>query len=347
MKKLVLIISFILCGIIVVAQEVNMDYYIHLKITPGTKVYVEVICPEPNTPIKIVDGSSDTTIYINPSKKKNNSSKNVFEIIDVCNNGNDNLINSKEETADYYIYGDVIAYRCYNHPNVKEIIVEHNPILEWLIIDVTSITSLDISKNQNLWKLQCNNNPITFLDISNNQKLKSLCLHGNKFTTDAMDKIMCDLTDRTSQGDTYYDNPEDVGCGMIELIQGTNDPNYSTFLKTNVQNALNKNWKIVDVKNNTLSIQTTGTYDCSSSIENVAEAMELNVFPNPASDILNISCNEIIKAVSLINILGQEMYYQNIDVSTAQINIANYLSGNYILKIETLENVIIKNIILH
>lgn len=347
MKKFSFILGLILCCTFAQAQEVNMDNYIHLKITPGTTLYFNVLCLKNHTPVKVVNGDRDTIMYFDyiyggGSKKSLNENNKSYKF---------DIAKSEEELTDFYLYGDIAYFRCFEQPNVKEINIEHDSVLEWLIIANTSIKSLDISKNQNLWMLQCYNNQLTSLDISNNPKLRALYVYGNKFTAETIDQIMCSFTDRTDKGDSfseYLNTSEDLGQGIFNVVYGVYDPNYDTFLKTNVQNALDKNWVMVTTSSKKwpMEIPATGTYDCNSGIESVAEQMELNVYPNPATDVLNISCNEKIKSISLTNILGQQLYYQKINQSNAQINTSKLTNGNYILKIETSDNVLIKNIVI-
>ncbi len=347
MKKIILLFSFILCGIITTAQEANMDYYIHLKITPNTTLYFTIYCFEDDTPIYIVNGDKDTTMYFPKLYLDKKSAKQFFNKKSVDLQVF-KIANVKNESVDFYIYGDVAYFRCQEQSNVQSINIKHNPILEWLSVQDTPISSLDVSNNPNLKVLLLCSNNLTSLNLSNNPKLKLLAVHGNPWTTEMLDQIMCSLTDRTGKGDTIdTQSPDDIGKGQLELISSPNDKNYNKFMQTNLANAINKNWVLVDYKLTEMPLQTNGDYDCSSGTEYVAEAMDLNVFPNPASDILNISCNEIIKSVNLINILGQEVYHQKGNQPNAQINTSKLTSGNYILKIETLENIITKSIIIN
>ena len=54
------------------------------------------------------------------------------------------------------------------------------PKLEKLYIYGNNLTSLDVSKNQELWLLNCSNNFLQSLDLSKNTKLKNLNCSGNK-----------------------------------------------------------------------------------------------------------------------------------------------------------------------
>ena len=56
-------------------------------------------------------------------------------------------------------------------------------------------------------------------------------------------------------------------------------------------------------------------------------------YPNPVSSVLNLKANEAISSVSIINILGQEVYSSSIDAMNATIDMSNYASGAYFVKV--------------
>lgn len=56
-------------------------------------------------------------------------------------------------------------------------------------------------------------------------------------------------------------------------------------------------------------------------------------YPNPVSSVLNLKANEAISSVSIINILGQEVYSSSIDALNATIDMSNYASGAYFVRV--------------
>jgi len=62
---------------------------------------------------------------------------------------------------------------------------------------------------------------------------------------------------------------------------------------------------------------------------------KINVFPNPAKDILNISSNEELKSITLYNNVGQEVYFNTNIQNNLSININKFECGIYFLKVET------------
>lgn len=58
----------------------------------------------------------------------------------------------------------------------------------------------------------------------------------------------------------------------------------------------------------------------------------LQVYPNPASDVLYLSAGKPIGTVSLYNLLGQEVMQMKMDDTSGEINISHLPVGTYILK---------------
>jgi len=60
---------------------------------------------------------------------------------------------------------------------------------------------------------------------------------------------------------------------------------------------------------------------------------KLNVFPNPSSGLLNISSNNEISNLAIYDILGKEVFSQNINNINSILNIENFINGVYFLKL--------------
>ena len=61
----------------------------------------------------------------------------------------------------------------------------------------------------------------------------------------------------------------------------------------------------------------------------------INIFPNPASDLLNFKVDELMEEVQLINNLGLVIYSSLINNYFFQISVLNIPTGNFIIKIKT------------
>ena len=74
----------------------------------------------------------------------------------------------------------------------------------------------------------------------------------------------------------------------------------------------------------------------SSSNQSIGTNMEENIsiFPNPTKNILNVESNVLIKEIELVNPLGQTLFKNNtINTYNYQINLENYPTGTYLIKV--------------
>lgn len=63
--------------------------------------------------------------------------------------------------------------------------------------------------------------------------------------------------------------------------------------------------------------------------------IEVNVYPNPTSDILKIDAEQQIQRIKLVNLVGQIIYESNVEAKSYQVNLNNVPDGIYILNLET------------
>lgn len=80
--------------------------------------------------------------------------------------------------------------------------------------------------------------------------------------------------------------------------------------------------------------QVSSLYANPALSNSVAEInnFKFNLYPNPASDILNIEFNEAIKSVEIYSLQGQKV----LETNQTEINISNLASGMYIVKVQDL-----------
>ncbi len=64
----------------------------------------------------------------------------------------------------------------------------------------------------------------------------------------------------------------------------------------------------------------------------------IEIYPNPAKSSVTIKSEDIITKIGLINSLGQSIYQQNTYNTMLNLNVEEYASGIYYLKLETKEN---------
>ena len=87
--------------------------------------------------------------------------------------------------------------------------------------------------------------------------------------------------------------------------------------------------------------------DGAFSVVNVKSSINLNneimVYPNPATDEINISSSEAVRNVMILNHAGQLVY----DGKSEKINVSNFNSGVYIIRIKTDNGITTKKLIIN
>jgi Flp pilus assembly pilin Flp len=71
----------------------------------------------------------------------------------------------------------------------------------------------------------------------------------------------------------------------------------------------------------------------------------ISIYPNPVNDILNIKAEETINAVSIVNILGQELHRTNVDALNTTIDLSGYGTGTYFVKVNFGDGMITRRIV--
>ncbi len=72
---------------------------------------------------------------------------------------------------------------------------------------------------------------------------------------------------------------------------------------------------------------------------------KLKVYPNPATDVVNVKSDEWINSVKVYNYAGQVIVNEEVNNMMYQLNTSQYQSGIYFFRIETDEGIISKKII--
>lgn len=88
------------------------------------------------------------------------------------------------------------------------------------------------------------------------------------------------------------------------------------------------------------------TYDITTvGIQEQDFNISLSVFPNPTSDLLNLSTCFITKGYSfqLIDLLGNQLEIQPIESNQSIISMISYNTGTYILNINSEDNKVLKS----
>ncbi len=76
------------------------------------------------------------------------------------------------------------------------------------------------------------------------------------------------------------------------------------------------------------------------------ESININIYPNPANNFVNIKAENTISNIRIYNYLGQQVIQVNKNTNIAKIDVSSLNSGVYILKIDTKEGSFMKKLII-
>lgn len=197
---------------------------------------------------------------------------------------------------------------CQNN-QLSSLNLNHNLLLEDLIIDDNNLTTIDISENIKLKGISCHNNNLTTIDFSQNPQLEGVDINNNYLTT-------IDLTQNSQLillniGNNQFDfldvsqNPflrylfcQNNNLTFLDVRNGNNE-NFTVFnAKDNpdltcifVDNAeySETNWTDVDPASTFVETQA----QCDALGFNEVFLKEINIFPNPAQNVLNIELPDL------------------------------------------------------
>ena len=62
------------------------------------------------------------------------------------------------------------------------------------------------------------------------------------------------------------------------------------------------------------------------------KSKDFKAYPNPVKDNLTLSADEVISSITITNILGQEIFTQNIDALSSTIDMSSFSKGTYFVK---------------
>jgi len=188
-----------------------------------------------------------------------------------------------------------------------------NTVLESLLCDGNLLTSLDVSNNLQLVQLWCDFNQITVLDLSANTALYELFCGQNNSLSNLNIKnganLMLEEFDVKNTPSLTCIQVDDEVAATEGLI-----PPYNVWLKDS--NAIYSE-------------------DCATASTTNFELTKISIFPNPVKDEFQIDLpNNEISKVEISNYLGQKVLTKKQN----SIDISNFNSGIYFVKISTINN---------
>ena len=216
-----------------------------------------------------------------------------------------------------------------------------------LYCQINSITSLDVSKNEDLTILQCGNNDLESLDISTNTALITLWCNNNNIEDLDVSKnteltslrlgtnkvISLDITANTALTELVCSNNTLTSL----YIANGNNTNFNTttsFINNSNLSCIEVDSQVYSDTNWANKKDDTASYseDCDNTLNiNEKFAITVQIYPNPTKSTLNISVLNQLQKVEIYSLLGKKVF-----VSTSNtVNIAHLPIGMYLAKITT------------
>jgi hypothetical protein len=87
--------------------------------------------------------------------------------------------------------------------------------------------------------------------------------------------------------------------------------------------------------------------DCTTGIDETNIDNKINVFPNPVTDYLNVKFEDIYPVkITVYKTVGETLLAQRQITGNTQINVSEYQTGVYFLKIETKDITVVKQFLI-
>jgi hypothetical protein len=166
---------------------------------------------------------------------------------------------------------------------------------------------------------------------------------GAKSATKKVSAILHDLNpvSLTSQNDTLYVNPakgkQYSWYKNGALLAGKNAA-YLAVTSSGNYHALMIDSNSCKNYTDTLAMQVTGLSESST--------FDVEIYPNPANNLLQFKANENITEVAMYNTSGALVYQQK-DAAINQCNLTELPDGLYLIQLKTRQSSLVKRIVIH
>ena len=203
--------------------------------------------------------------------------------------------------------------------NLKTLNLYYNYELKHLYYNTSNLKTLYVSG--------CSKLDIGVLNVlKNSKKLTKISVGSMGWDACTLDEIYRNLYSPAPSGAQIY----------VEDICEPN--NFNDYDGSNKTIATNKGWKVMLEYNCGAEKQLTGDGGgCTTGISQAEAAKFISVFPNPATDVVNITLVPNLNAESLqvIDFTGKTVFTMPVSPSKSeyQINVSNYSKGVYLIRV--------------
>ncbi|MPL70095.1 hypothetical protein SDC9_15846 [bioreactor metagenome] len=344
-------------------SQVNMERFIEFKCNVGANFSVNLAADSSNTKAIIKNGMYEKIVNIqiglfsSPSYNLNTRDTiiriygNVTKIDFRCSDGfiRDFNIDSNSYLTQIWAYNLVYKNVSFNNSNNLEVLylqysriesIDFRNLENLIYLGVPGneeLTKLDLRELTRLKILMFQNTGVSDININGLNELRDIDCYNTNLSTMGYDSLFCALPECS-----------DSLSGMIVVIYDSTYSDFPTYMSSNSQNLISKNWFPTD-RNYQLMPPTNGTFDCSSIwIDDVElDFVEAKVYPNPAIDYLCIETKEVVQRLEVYDALGKRVISKTPNQNNFSLDISNLEKGIYILKLQTNEGIgsykIVKN----
>ena len=229
--------------------------------------------------------------------------------------------------------------------------LNENKLLEYVRLYKTGFTSLDLRPLSNLKTLDLYYNYELKYLYYNTSNLKTLYVSGcSKLNIGVLNvlknsKKLTEISvgsmgwDACTLDEIYRNLYSPAPSGAQIYVEDTCEPNnFNDYEGSNKTIATNKGWKVMLEYNCGAEKQLTGDGGgCTTGISQAEAAKFISVFPNPATDVVNITLVPNLNAESLqvIDFTGKTVFTMPVSPSKSeyQINVSNYSKGVYLIRV--------------
>ncbi len=133
----------------------------------------------------------------------------------------------------------------------------------------------------------------------------------------------------------------EINVSHFNVLKSIDGVNFKTIGKSKAQNKLTNEYSFTDETPNeglnyykieSVDFDGRKQYSTTQQINTKPQTPNIAVFPNPAKDYLNISSQENIKEIKIINQIGQVLEYQTPNSKQITINTKQLIKGVYIVQ---------------
>lgn len=263
----------------------------------------------------------------------------------------DGILNGQVLTSDI---SSVTELNLYGYNNISELTgIEDFENLEFLTIVSSNVSSINVNANLKLKRLNCSSNNLTMIDVSNNQLLEKLNV-GNSDDVGPFNHITdLDLSNNPNINTIAAYNMTDLN--VINLKNGNNNENISISIGFDFSGGQEPqeplNTVCIQVDNEDIAQNNQFPYsewniddayvaynfseNCALSTSKLQKNNIVTLYPNPATNVVNITSRESVTEAAIYNLLGQKVKQLPTGTTILTTDVSSLTIGTYFVMVKT------------